>query len=186
MCGDIFSGNNMLIYLTIVVSAGDREELEEGEFEQEDGCIVLVPPTRQAAVMPKKKRGRKPGTTNKAAGPGKTNGKKVSAPKKKVGRPRKVVSAAKTSKTATPNRAPAEEIFNGEPDEELEGGWPKGWTKIAKKRAGSKHIDRYWRSPGGKQMRSIKDVKRFMAALQKYNGDEDEAFKNRHLEKVEK
>ena len=58
------------------------------------------------------------------------------------------------------------------------GDWPPGWTqKIFERPSGATH-DRYWYTPITKRkLRSMIEVNRFLAALKKSNGDEDEAWK---------
>jgi hypothetical protein len=75
----------------------------------------------------------------------------------------------------------AKEVHSGVPTEKLDGGWPAGWTKkiferMSGKTAGS--TDSYWYSPVTKiKMRSIIEVKRFLAALARCGGDETLAWK---------
>lgn len=95
-------------------------------------------------------------------------------------------SKAKTpsSKVKTPSsgkRLPAEEVWSGEPDDDLDGGWPEGWTKKTFQRASGRSkgdFDSYWYSPiENKKFRSMNEVRRFLAALQTTNGDEAKAWK---------
>lgn len=68
-------------------------------------------------------------------------------------------------------------VYNGIPDENLEGGWPVGWTLKKVKRSDGK-IDSYWYSPiENKKLRSMVAVKSFMKALKENGGDEEEAWK---------
>jgi hypothetical protein len=77
-------------------------------------------------------------------------------------------------------RAHPHETFSGPPDEAMEGGWPAGWKKSVVQRqsgatAGTQ--DRYWYTPTLEyKLRSMKEVKRFMAALATAKGDEKEAW----------
>mmetsp|Transcript_20402 Transcript_20402/g.57666 ORF Transcript_20402/g.57666 Transcript_20402/m.57666 type:complete len:85 (+) Transcript_20402:1-255(+) len=79
--------------------------------------------------------------------------------------------------------------FEGTPDEPYpgnEGGdWPKGWVKRMFERTGGAtkgQQDRYWYSPNiGFRLRSMVEVKRFVTALDRVDGDEEKAkkiFKN--------
>jgi len=72
------------------------------------------------------------------------------------------------------------EVWSGEPTEPLEGGWPPGWTKKLYERGSGKTKgtkDRYWFSPIEKRrLRSMAEVKRFLEALAKTNGDESAAW----------
>jgi len=73
------------------------------------------------------------------------------------------------------------EVWSGTPDDDLEGGWPDGWTKKQFERTGGRtagSIDSYWYSPiKKKKFRSMKEVRRFQMALEKYEGDEEKAWK---------
>lgn len=72
-------------------------------------------------------------------------------------------------------------IWEGEPNEKIEGGWPDGWVKkiFARKHGASKGAtDRYWYSPNKKiKLRSLVEVKKFLKALIDTNGDEQKAKK---------
>lgn len=69
------------------------------------------------------------------------------------------------------------------PTEDLEGGWPEGWTRILVQRINSNtatagRLDRYWVTPTERfKLRSLVEVQRFLAALTECNGDEKEAKK---------
>jgi Methyl-CpG binding domain len=107
----------------------------------------------------------------KTAAKTKTAAKKAASPKQ-----------AKKKESATPGRGPsAVEVYSGEPNEPLEGGWPPGWTKkIFERPSGATKgtHDRYWYTPITKRkLRSMIEVNRFLAALGESNGDEDEAWK---------
>ena len=72
------------------------------------------------------------------------------------------------------------QISSGSPKEPLGEGfgeWPKGWTKIAKKRLGGAttgRVDSYWISPIKKvRLRSLTEVRKFMKALQTNGGNEE-------------
>jgi Methyl-CpG binding domain len=70
-----------------------------------------------------------------------------------------------------------EEVYRGKPNEDIKGGWPRGWlkTEVQRKSGGSR--DRYWYSPGGKKFRSMIEINNFFRALSKARGDEDAAWK---------
>jgi len=74
------------------------------------------------------------------------------------------------------------EISSGKPNDSIEGGWPDGWVKKTMKRMGGKSagtFDSYWISPQKKyRLRSMKEVRSFLAALKTYDGDEQLAKKN--------
>lgn len=83
----------------------------------------------------------------------------------------------------TPKRArftAAKEIWSGQPDDKIEGGWPRGWTKKTFQRQSGKTAgttDSYWYTPLlQKKLRSMIEVRRFMEALKKH-GSEEEAWK---------
>jgi hypothetical protein len=93
---------------------------------------------------------------------------------------KKEPSAKKPQGSGEKREAPVE-VFMGEPDEPIDGGWPKGWIKRTFERQGGSskgHTDRYWYSPvTNKKFRSMVEIKRFMAALQSCSGDEDQAWR---------
>ena len=72
-------------------------------------------------------------------------------------------------------------IYSGPPDEPLEAGWPGGWTKkVYQRKSGDTKgsQDRYWFTPRENyKLRSMREVKKFLFALQKTNDDEREAKK---------
>ncbi|KAL3925304.1 MAG: hypothetical protein SGILL_000493 [Bacillariaceae sp.] len=71
----------------------------------------------------------------------------------------------------------SKELFAGAPDDFIEGGWPTGWCKRKFERTSSR-VDRYWYTPiEYYKLRSMCEVKRFMAALDTFNGDEQKAWK---------
>jgi hypothetical protein len=79
--------------------------------------------------------------------------------------------AVAPSKTTVPSKVnkgygPAKEIWCGAPDDELEGGWPPGWTKRTFERASGKSkgsTDSYWYAPeGGRRLRSMVEVRRHL------------------------
>jgi hypothetical protein len=94
-----------------------------------------------------------------------------------------VLGASPNSSIVTgPNGRPAaREVWRGRPDEPMEGGWPPGWRKTLVQRvsgATAGHTDRYWHTPQKRyKLRSMVDVKRFMAALKTVGGDEVTAWR---------
>jgi hypothetical protein len=72
-------------------------------------------------------------------------------------------------------------LHTGPPEEPLDGGWPDGWIKRTFARQSGASVgstDSYWYTPQtGKRLRSMVEVKRFMAALSTYGGDEVAAWK---------
>ena len=122
----------------------------------------------------------------KAAGTSKVKGTAKKGPKMTT---KHSVAAAGTSgdtttTTATKNPLPPavkpEEVFRGPPNDDMEGGWPSGWIKTEVIRKSGQYAgarDRYWHSPGGKKMRSLVEVKKFMALLAEANNDETIAWK---------
>jgi len=84
-------------------------------------------------------------------------------------------------------RTPAVLLWEGPPEEDLgtEAGWPPGWVKKVFQRtsgtsAGSR--DRYWFSPGGRKFRSMVQIRNFLELVEKHNGDEEAAWKDRNPE----
>jgi len=67
-------------------------------------------------------------------------------------------------------------VWTGTPDEDIDGGWPKGWVKkvYARKNGATKGAtDRYWYSPKEKfKLRSMVQVRKFLKALAGTKGDE--------------
>ena len=96
----------------------------------------------------------------------------------------KTQPAKKATKPST--RPMSNEIWSGPPDDHgLVGGWPEGWWKIVVQRtsgATKGQTDKYWYTPIQKyKLRSIKEVQRFIKALEYTQGDEVQAkkiFKN--------
>lgn len=72
-------------------------------------------------------------------------------------------------------------IYEGPPDENLDGGWPPGWIKCIFRRQGGANTGytyRYWYSPmNKKKFRSMVEIKRFMPLLAECRGDEEAAWK---------
>lgn len=70
-------------------------------------------------------------------------------------------------------------VWTGPPDEDIDGGWPKGWVKkiFARKNGATKgSTDRYWYSPKEKfKLRSMVQVRKFLKALAETKGDERKA-----------
>lgn len=99
----------------------------------------------------------------------------TAAPTKKASLHRKSDSAA--------GRAKATEVWSGVPDEKLPGydAWPEGWIKRLFERGSGEskgHTDRYWYSPVKQyKFRSMVEISRFFAAMEKTNHDEEEAWK---------
>jgi hypothetical protein len=94
---------------------------------------------------------------------------------------KKLTPAANGKKSSEPK-----EVSCGAPDEPIDGGWPPGWTKRTFERksgASKRHTDRYWYTPQKEyKLRSMVEVKRFMAFVKDTNGDEElpwEYFKGR-------
>jgi hypothetical protein len=102
---------------------------------------------------------------------------KEATKKRKV--PTKKAVPRKAAKST--NKVAITAIFEGIPDEKLEGGWPNGWIKKTFRRqngATKGGTDSYWYTPDkGIKLRSLKEVKRFMKALTMTNGEEEKAKK---------
>ena len=70
-------------------------------------------------------------------------------------------------------------VYEGEPDEEVAGGWPRNWIKrVYQRQSGNSkgHTDRYWFSPAGHKLRSMVQVSRYFKCLEAFNGDESKAW----------
>lgn len=112
----------------------------------------------------------------------------VTSKKRKRGRggrpplslPKKTTIKATKSAENSASRQPAQEIWSGPPDEELPGGWPRGWTKKVFERASGAskgHRDRYWFTPQKQyKLRSIIGVRKFLGYLRTVGNDEDLAW----------
>ncbi|KAG7337598.1 hypothetical protein IV203_033443 [Nitzschia inconspicua] len=79
----------------------------------------------------------------------------------------------------------AKVTYSGPPTDPLEGvpDWPgsasEGWKFTIKERGGGSNIvDQYWTTPGGIILRSKKEVRKFLVALEQNDGDEKEAKKS--------
>jgi len=74
------------------------------------------------------------------------------------------------------------EVYRGPPDEQLTGGWPKGWIKVIQERRNAAintkgRRDRYWFTPLLRlKIRSMVRVQNFIQNLKKTRGDEQKAF----------
>ena len=149
---------------------------QESEGGTEKSQIEKAVQKQEKAKEEGKKEGKKkPKATAKE--PEKTAARKKTPVKKAVSTKQKQEKGS-----ATPGKGPpAIEVWSGEPNEPLEGGWPAGWTKkIFERPSGATKgtHDRYWYTPITKRkLRSMVEVNRFLAALEKSQGDEDEAWK---------
>jgi len=92
-------------------------------------------------------------------------------------------SSSKTRKLNNAGRPAAKEIWSGAPTEQIEGGWPPGWTKkVFQRQSGDSKggTDRYWYTPKHQlKLRSMAEIQRFMKALIQCEGDEVMAYKYR-------
>jgi len=78
-------------------------------------------------------------------------------------------------------RVAATMIWEGRPEEHLEGGWPEGWMKRLYQRSSGNsagHTDRYWYTPKGRKFRSMVQVRNFLEHMKQFDNDEDLAWKN--------
>ena len=124
-------------------------------------------------------------TTTTKAQPELSSGKGNTTPKSAKPKSKKkestVTKTPKSTKAKSPGRPKAKLVWTGPPDEPLDGGWPKGWTKhIYERSSGATKggRDRYWFTPVlNRKLRSMVEVKRFMAALKQSDGDETMAVK---------
>ena len=114
--------------------------------------------------------------------PHKQKDKKSSDKKEKSSKNKKRPAVEETeSKEAKKGKLQDKCVWEGPPDDKGID-WPPGWVKRKFERstgATQGRLDNYWYSPiHGYKLRSILEVKRFLAALEK-NGDETEACKKR-------
>ncbi|KAG7371329.1 hypothetical protein IV203_019899 [Nitzschia inconspicua] len=144
----------------------------------------------KAAATIKKARGRPPKNAVKEVvtekKPPKPAGRNTMASKagaaKSTNPAPKISSAPKTkAKLGTT----AKVTYSGPPTDPLEGvpDWPgsasEGWKFTTKERSGgSSIVDQYWTTPGGIILRSKKEVRKFLVALEQNDGDEKEAKKS--------
>lgn len=144
------------------VTRGMKGELDEALRE------------RYSRASPARKANRRKTRTSRSDG--------IATKKRKASTNRKQDASSKQMPRfkARPNgRPPAKMIREGKPDEELESGyrWPEGWIKkVFQRQSGDSKggTDRYWYPPGlprGKKLRSMKEVYRFLNALEGANGD---------------
>jgi hypothetical protein len=94
---------------------------------------------------------------------------------------RKAPKMRAPAKARTPQgRNSRKPVSEGPPEDELEGReWPSDWIKRVYKRSNSRRKDSYWHTPINRyKLRSMKEVKRFLAALEGTNGDEKQAMQN--------
>jgi hypothetical protein len=111
--------------------------------------------------------------------------KKAVKGKKPTTQTKKKASSSKGAAAAAAI-GPSPMIYEGEPTRALQGGWPPGWIERTYERqvgasAGGK--DSYWYPPSTQnhqhKLRSIAEVKRYIAALAETEGDEAQAFAKR-------
>jgi Methyl-CpG binding domain len=121
---------------------------------------------------------------------------KRAASMRKRGRPKKTATGDAVGDDATSPKkpkvkpAPAEPgapkavpelLWEGTPPETIEGGWPEGWSKQTFMRMGGSSAgtkDSYWVTPiKNYKLRSMTEVKAFLAALEENGGDEIAARK---------
>jgi hypothetical protein len=133
----------------------------------------------ETSPIPAKKQKVAPGSNSSAANKKRlAETSPISSKKQKTAPGSK--SSAKSNGRATPKKRQPNETYYGPPDDPIEGGWPAGWKKSVVQRqsgatAGTQ--DRYWYTPNLEyKLRSMKEVKRFMAALAAAKGDEKEAW----------
>jgi hypothetical protein len=145
----------------------------------------LLPAKKQkTAPIPAKKQKTAPDRTSAETAPLLPAKKQKTSPiptKKQKTAPVSTSNAKSKSPASTSKkRGHPHEIFSGPPDEPIEGGWPAGWKKtVVQRQSGATKggSDRYWYTPDlGHKLRSMLEVKRFMAALAAANGDEKEAW----------
>jgi hypothetical protein len=137
----------------------------------------LIPPTKETIRSRMARKG--PGSPS----PLRMIGSRI-ARKQPGGPPPKLLMCAKKKVALEKKKSTLSKtglIAEGPPDEKLENGeeWPPGWTRrvYARKNGATKNRkDRYWYTPVENfKLRSMVDVKRFLAALKAANGEETTA-----------
>lgn len=76
-------------------------------------------------------------------------------------------NSIKVKSSSDSKRPPARVIWEGRPDEDLDGGWPEGWTKkIFERQSGATKggTDRYWYSPSPEKykFRSMAEIRTYL------------------------
>jgi hypothetical protein len=106
------------------------------------------------------------------------------AQKKEAKKQKKDTSKFDELHSSSEKRMSAMEIWQGVPDEPLEGGWPEGWTKKVFERQGGATkggTDRYWFSPKKQyRFRSMREVQKylgFVRMLGTTEADEETAWR---------
>ena len=114
----------------------------------------------------------------------KTNVDSISPKKQAAATPKKRQQSA-PNKSSAQKHQPAIEVYRGPPThgkDQLPGEvWPDGWIQTTTERtikdSDRLRWDREYFSPNGKKFRSILEVKRFLIALEREDGDETKAYK---------
>jgi Methyl-CpG binding domain len=139
----------------------DEGDAADDDYVESDLDESPKPETPAVATNNKTKTARKPTASNNPKEKSKDN--------------------PKLKGEATAPREPPKMIFEGPPDEHINGGWPEGWMKRTFERKGGAtkgQTDRYWYTPKNKyKLRSMAEVARFISALEQRNGDENAAWK---------
>lgn len=121
-----------------------------------------------------------------------TKTKKIKTKKMRSSKRKLPPSPSSVSSTSTKQKTRGDGlIFEGEPDEPFPGGgdkWPTGWLKRVYQRkngATARQTDKYWYTPGIQhKLRSLKEIKRWIHAMEIVDGDESKAkglYKNAHV-----
>lgn len=146
---------------------------------------LVAPPRRKRQVAAKSAIKGAPLPKKRASQPSTSVGSKKKAKTKKQTSGSKAPSPKKQTSPGT-KRGAAPMVWEGRPDESLEGGWPDGWIKRLYSRMSGETTgrkDRYWfppesTGPANLKLRSMLEVKRYLKAFRE-TGDVDTAFKAR-------
>ncbi|KAG7368530.1 hypothetical protein IV203_031273 [Nitzschia inconspicua] len=115
------------------------------------------------------------------AGPRKNDTGEIPATSKTSIKHTSTSNSLKRAKDPLSEKMIKEIVYQGPPKanpSNLEGGaWPKGWEQVTKARSSDGATDNVWHTPGGKTLRSMRAVRKFMIALTIANGDEEKAYK---------
>ncbi|KAG7368799.1 adenosine-deaminase (editase) domain containing protein [Nitzschia inconspicua] len=123
--------------------------------------------------------------TESARSPGSQKCEKASSSKKSITPNATGATAAlsTTKKCTAKTQYRDEEVYSGKPKGKIMGReWPEGWIMKSFRRRGGATAgrdDHYWYSPINKiKLRSIREVERFLLAMDAHDGNEDLAKKN--------
>jgi len=133
-----------------------------------------VADTVACTALTKRGGGRKTAISTKSATRGEKKARKTRATVAKKNTTRSRPLNSRDTKLRRNKNARALPVYSL-PATEFGKGWvAEGYARQTGAYKG--HIDKYWISPSNRKFRSIVGVRRFLAALKKYNGDEEKAY----------